>query len=445
MLSRSGIRIVTGCILIGVLVVPPVFGQDSGSNEDLLLPRNNVRGGSVGSRRPGLWITGEDGGLTRALQFQNQAVRNYGGVVYTATQPANPWREFRLEAIQIVFDTLQDILLSLIGIQPPPPPNGDDPNGNGDPNGEVECPDVPPGTAVYNNGCPMEMVAEDYLELVNPRGLAFDPDGILYVGQDCLSCTPYRVDITVDTPQAAPYGAVVVVGPAPVALDEDGIITGNPGALITAGLDASDFIGYYYQILPETPNPVFALLYEETDPAQLFGYADPADMAFDPENRLLFIDEATQHVFRFEGGLTLIRDLLYAIELTGDPAAWPTESGNIAVDDIGLIYTYARDGVMRVHDSDGLLLDDDFHGDCGVWAPMAFGPGGQWGTDLYVICDGRLLRFTDEGPLTVADLFFEDTPVDMAFGPDLALYVSVDGDLSDFTVPDRIVRVTLAD
>ncbi len=478
MLSVFNKRTMIGLMLIGGLAVPPVFGQDSGSNEDLLLPRNNVTAGAIGSRRPGLWISGENGGLTHALTYQSQAVYQYGGVVYTATQPANPWREFRMTAIKTVLDTLQDILLALLGVTPVADQDGDgvsdaqdncptvanpdqadsdndgvgdaceddvvDADGDGVPDTIDTCPNTPAGTAVYVNGCPMVLTAEDYLEVVNPRGMSFDPEGILYIGRYFDSCTPYRIDTTVDSPQATSYGTILMTTPVPVAFDVAGSIATTPGSLITAGYDFN-VIGNYWRILPASPNPVYTMLYQEADPTQPIGYVDPADMAFDPEGRLVFIDQETQRVFRFEGGDTLTRELLFNIEwVEGDQTDWPLKSGNIAVDADGYIYTYARDGVIRAHDPDG-ALDDEFDGDCGVYAPMAFGPGWVWGYDLYVLCGGELLRFTADGARTVADLNVDDTPVDMAFGPDFALYISVDGDLDDYTVADRIVRVIVTD
>ena len=84
----------------------------------------------------------------------------------------------------------------------------------------------------------------------------------------------------------------------------------------------------------------------------------------------------------------------------------------------------------------GRTLNDEFVTGLVGDPSLTFGPGGPvWGTDLYVIADGTLMRFDEQGSSTVLGTGFDGAPLDLAFGPDGALYIP-------FFDEDRILRIT---
>lgn len=117
---------------------------------------------------------------------------------------------------------------------------------------------------------------------------------------------------------------------------------------------------------------------------------------------------------------------------------------NIAVDPFDRIYTGDLDGGIRVWNADGtqvngLFATGLFNGtnaqgtQAGV--PMAFGPGGPWGHDLYAIGNGSLYRFDADWIPTIMGTGFTGYPADLGFGPDGSLYLSIQTE-------DRILQIT---
>lgn len=74
----------------------------------------------------------------------------------------------------------------------------------------------------------------------------------------------------------------------------------------------------------------------------------------------------------------------------------------------------------------------------GSTSSIAIGPGGAFGTDLYVVthASGELYRVTTSGNTTLLGDGFVDV-VDLAFGPDGALYVPE-------RINNRILRIVTA-
>jgi hypothetical protein len=78
---------------------------------------------------------------------------------------------------------------------------------------------------------------------------------------------------------------------------------------------------------------------------------------------------------------------------------------------------------------------------------LAFGLGGGWGTDLYTVSGGHLLRYD---PVIGSPTYGEstdlgsgfDSAVDITFGPDGALYVSTIEDTIFRIVPQSIPTVS---
>lgn len=260
-------------------------------------------------------------------------------------------------------------------------------------------------------GCTVEV----YATVDKPVMIDFDESGYLYIGYDENYTGPelqiYRV-----SPGATRiewYGSNVMWDPDAIAYDEEGIISGTPGSVIVGS-------GY--------PGTIFAILPDQ-NVITLFdaGVTNPADMDFDGSGRLLYIDCSARGLYETSGGSpTLLFKTLI-------------ESCNLAVDSLDRIFI-GGSGTIQIYDSDGELINDSFATGWGSAAffPIAFGRGEYWGTDLYALAEGELIRFDPSGAPTIIGSGFNIGCLDITFGPDHAMYISDPED-------SRILRIICED
>ena len=102
----------------------------------------------------------------------------------------------------------------------------------------------------------------------------------------------------------------------------------------------------------------------------------------------------------------------------------------MTIDDNDFIYTSALDGVIRIHDAAGTLIDDAFVTGLSTTmsAPLVAGRGDAlWGDDLYTVNrdTGELWRVDGLGNISVIGTDFNNDDrilADLEFGPDGAMY-----------------------
>jgi hypothetical protein len=242
-----------------------------------------------------------------------------------------------------------------------------------------------------------------YANVSEPATLTFDPAGVLYVGNDDNDA-PVKIYRVSTAGVVTMYGSIGLTDPDAVAFDAGGTISGIAGSVLVGGGGAGPSI-YISAIHPdESISTIFSAG---------VAFNNPTDMAWDSTGRLLFVDPSPNRVFA----------------TTGDnPTAIITPPGTsycIAVGPSDEIYVSTNAGRICRYQSDGTLIDDVFAQDLitGDSARMAFGPGGTWGTDLYTISDGNLLRIDSAKNTMVVGSGFDYNYSDMAFGPDGCLYI----------------------
>jgi len=99
------------------------------------------------------------------------------------------------------------------------------------------------------------------------------------------------------------------------------------------------------------------------------------------------------------------------------------------------IFTCTGDGTIQIHNSDGTVANNAYVTGLDTPVCLTLGPGGSlWGTDVYVIANGELLRIDSLGNSTTLGNGFGQGISDLKFGVDGSLY------LSDFD-NDRILRI----
>ncbi len=254
------------------------------------------------------------------------------------------------------------------------------------------------------------LTVEVYAELSGPNEMSFDAAGNLYVGSG--ASVDFIRRIGPGGSPVLPYGNVGIADPDSVLVDSAGAISGTPGSVLVGGESASAKIS---AILPdESVITVFNL------PA----LSNPLGMTFDSTGRLVFgAGFPNGNVWVSSGAQPTV--LFSAIPVIQSLEVGPMDR----------IYTTNNTGSMQIHDAAGAVVDASFVTGLGASTQIEFGPGGPWGTDLYALSNGELLRIDDLGASVVVGTGFETVVASLEFGPDGALYIS------DF-FGDQVLRIT---
>jgi len=255
-----------------------------------------------------------------------------------------------------------------------------------------------------------------YATVTDPILMSFDPTGVLFVGRDNTGSGGGNFDavkierVGMGGGNAADYGNSAIPDPDTVLFDAVGTISGQAGSVLVGGrADAGATQG---QISVVHPDQSVATLFGPTAT-----FRKPSHLVFDHGGRLLFADggaaDQVSDVFVSTGGAPTI------LFTPNQPVR------RIAVDATDRVFSSGTDGVIRIHTSAGALVNDSFATGLGFAPSIVFGPGGGFGTELYVLsaASGDLLRFDALGtPTTIGTGFFASDSI--AFGPDGALYVA---------------------
>ncbi|MEW4569051.1 PEP-CTERM sorting domain-containing protein [Tautonia sp. JC769] len=269
-----------------------------------------------------------------------------------------------------------------------------------------------------------------------PMTLSFGADGELFVGSsrtegaDIDASWVYRV--APGGGVASTYGNARLLDPDAVLFDADGRISGVAGSVIVGGVATWNGIQERGRLSAIRPDGTI-----QSIDSPLF--QNPVQMAFDSTGRMLFTNQGdSRGVFAVTPGPAGNQ----LSQLIGFPDPLQTPRG-LAIGPGDLIYTAHVDGVIRVHASDGSLVNDAFATvfDPTGWLPgerssgLAFANGGLFGTDLYATTgrSGEILRISPSGQ-TETILSGLGGITGIAFGPDGAMYLS---DHQNF----RILRV----
>ncbi|MCB9899277.1 MAG: hypothetical protein H6825_14830 [Planctomycetes bacterium] len=251
-----------------------------------------------------------------------------------------------------------------------------------------------------------------YASVTHPVMLSFGPDGTLYAGTDPQASGSTTADFVHSigfggSPVTA-LGNVPTDDPDTILLDVAGTISGVPGSLLVTGLITTT-TGRISAIHPD--GTVVTLFDSGT-------WANIVEMKFDLGGRLVFTAKETRSLWTSTGGTPTILATLPG-------SAYPTF---FAVDAANRLVVGATDNKIRIYDANGVLVNPSL-ATVGGLAGLEVGPGGAFGTDVYLIdtVAGTLVRVDAAGTKTVVGTGFATGfgSKDIAFGPSGDLFASV--------------------
>lgn len=259
-----------------------------------------------------------------------------------------------------------------------------------------------------------------YATPTDPQGISFAPDGTLYTGRDKAGSGGLNSEAVVINriaPGGSPvtdFGNTQIRDPDAVVFDAAGIVSGIPGSVIVGGVDT----GVNGQLSRIAPDGTVTTLF---GPNSLI--ENPVKFVFVTPGRLLFTDYNNINVMEMTNATP---HLLFNM---------PDAPYSIAVDGLGrLLVSSGTASQVRLYSAAGVLVSNVFV-TAKARSPLARGPGGLWGTNMfYVSTTGTLRSVSPVGVVTEYGTGF-DPFEDMEFGPDGSLY------LSDFD-SDAVVRVS---
>ena len=265
-----------------------------------------------------------------------------------------------------------------------------------------------------------------YASVPDPLALSFGADGALYVGRDASGSGGGNGD-AVKIHRVAPGGLPVtefgdgaISDPDALIVDVAGTISGTPGSVLVGGVHNNGSAGKIVRIAPD--GAVTTLFGPSAD------WWNPSGFAFDQSGRLLITEINNGKVLVTTGGAPTV-----LFSLAG--------AHHLAVDALHRIVVSTSGGTqLRLYTSTGTLSNANF-ATVKASSPLARGPGGAWGTDLYAVApNGDLIRIGLDGATNKAGggfLMNSGAAISaLEFGPDGALYAS------DFET-DRVYRMAL--
>lgn len=267
-----------------------------------------------------------------------------------------------------------------------------------------------------SNNTRAEYTVENYASIPwRPVEISFDSSGTLYVGWDVNgdALAPGRIwRVEPGGSNYNSYGDTDLWDPDSVVVVPSGGFAGYPEGTVLVGGTSETFDNAYLAAI--LPNQSTEFIW---NPGTVTFASGPSMMEFDSNNRLLLVNSDASIIFVSADGET-------PAALTSVPGG----AGTIAIDQTNRIFVRERSqGDILIYSSDGTLIESNFVTALGAdeaeYDCLAFGPGTPlWGNDLYTISHGDLVRIDSAGnvlPL-IEDIF--TNPVNLAFGPDGALY-----------------------